>query len=337
MRGTVFDIQTYALYDGPGIRTAVYLKGCPLKCAWCHNPESQARDPEMAWWAERCVGCGACVKACPHGALGLEPAHRVRRSGARSPSTKDRAARSPMARVGTPERRPRRAGSPVRDQERCVACGACVKACPGEAQERIGYEIGVDALVERVARDRDFFEDSGGGVTFTGGEPTLQDEFLLAALEAFRGIGIHTALETCGAFAGQLVGPLVDAVDLFLFDLKHADEARHREGTGAGNSRIVENFAALVKRVGAERVVPRVPVVPGFNADDEAIQGLRALLEASGFHGEVQLMPYHGMARGKYERLGRDGAGDAEPLGDDDRRRIEDDLAGDGLQVVWGG
>jgi len=359
VRGNVFDIQTYALYDGPGIRTAVYLKGCPLRCWWCHNPESQRREPEMAHWQERCTGCGACIEACPHDALsldarglstigassrprrghrGLKPAVRVSGKPAAGGLGADRLAASPPGLAEGPPDRGLPARGVARDHALCTTCGACAAACPNEAQELIGYEITVDALVEQVARDRDFFHDSGGGVTFTGGEPTLQGEFLLAALGACREAGIHTAVETCGAFPGALVDPLADAADLFLFDLKHADGSRHREATGAGNERIVENFTALLERVGARRVIPRIPLIPGFNTDAADIAGLHALLEARGYTGEVQLMPYHGMARGKYERLGRgDEVVDPGRIDDGSRERIERGFAGDGLQTVWGG
>ena len=302
MRGTIFDVQTYALYDGPGIRTAVYLKGCPLRCAWCHNPESQTRAPELAVWPERCQGCGACVDACGHGAV-----RRV-------------------------------AGAVCWDPTRCTACGACVAACPHEAREILGHEITVDALVAQVTRDRDFFADSGGGVTFTGGEPTAQSDFLLAALGACRDAVLHTAVETCGVFPSALVPALAAATDLFLFDLKHADPAAHRAATGASNDAILDNLGALLNAVGPERLRPRIPLVPGVNTAVDALAALAEALRSRGYDGPIDLMPYHGLARGKYERLGR-GAEFRDPgrLDDVDRAQITELFSGEGLSPVWGG
>ncbi len=246
MTADVFDIQTYAIHDGPGIRTAVFLRGCPLRCWWCHNPE--------AWAGPK--GCGQ----------------------------------------------------------------------PQSAQE----------LVDQILVDRAFFEESGGGVTFTGGEPTTQAAFLLEALDLLRAERIHTAIETCGQFRPALCEPLAERVDLFLFDVKHVDPKSHRCGTGSGNERILANLATLVKLVGTERIVPRVPVIPGFNDGDGDICAISDLLWDLGFTDEVHLMPYHDWARHKHEELGlefRD-VGRLDPTA---RDRICALFDGRPLRPVWGG
>jgi len=223
--GLVFDIQHYALYDGPGIRSALYLKGCPLRCYWCHNPEAQRRAPEVFRWPDRL--------------------------------------------------------------------------------EEVGEAVTIDGIVARVLVDRPFFDRSGGGVTITGGEPTSQPGFLLHLLDKLRAQGVHTTLETCGYFPEPLVESLCALVDLFLFDIKHIDSRAHRSATGVGNERILDNFSAILQSVGKAGITPRVPLVPGFNDDDETLCGIADFLCAAGYQGPVHIMPYHGWAKSKYQALGR--------------------------------
>jgi pyruvate formate lyase activating enzyme len=300
MKGIVFDIQSYAIHDGPGIRTCVFFKGCPLHCAWCHNPESQRTAVELGVWPERCTGCGRCVEICPRGAA-------------------------------------RRVGKVVsRRMERCDCCGSCAAVCPNGAAERIGQEFEAREIAQRVVQDKAFYQDSSGGVTLTGGEPTWQAEFLLAVLDELKAQGIHTAVETCGWFDPDLVERLVGRVDLFLYDLKHRDDERHRRATGRGNRRILENFALILERFGAAGIVPRVPIVPGFNSDPDSLAAIAQFLMQSGYRGRVDLLPYHPWAEQKYARLDRVYCWDrAIPAGGVMVNHAGAVFAGQGLAPVW--
>jgi pyruvate formate lyase activating enzyme len=264
--GVVFDVRRYAVHDGPGIRTTVFLKGCPLRCAWCHNPESQSPHPQLLVRASRCLRCGACVAACPHGALELRD-DRVLTNG-----------------------------------EACTLCGACVAACPAEARETIGVSMTVADVLREVERDRLFYEGSGGGVTFSGGEPLAQSAFLLGLLRAGRERGLHTALDTCGHAPADVFERAVALTDLVLFDVKHADSERHREGTGVGNERILDNLRRLAAS-GVDCIV-RVPLVPGFNDAEDDLCDIAALVAALPRVPPVQLLPFHTAAEDKHRRFG---------------------------------
>ncbi len=297
--GIIFDIQTYALYDGPGIRTTVFLKGCPLRCAWCHNPESWNPKPQIAYTASRCAACSACVAACPNDALEMiEDAVR-------------------------------------RDFAECENCGACASACPNEAMEMIGHETTTQAVAEKALADMPFYEASGGGVTFTGGEPTAQFDFLLAAIKAVKEGGAHVALETCGLFAKDKLAALIEAVDLFLMDIKIIDDERHKELTGAGNELILSNFSEIVKRAGHEKVLPRIPLIPSVNAGAEEIGRIVDFLKSISHPGPVHLMPYNPLAKNKWEKLGRGGDyRDFGRLEDRDLSRVAGQFESAGFKVV---
>ena len=264
--GVIFHIMRFSVHDGPGIRTAVFFKGCPISCWWCHNPESQNLEPEVLYSPDRCRLCGDCAAACPHGA--------IERTGERIAVTAD-----------------------------CQLCATCVDACGAEARSVAGRIMTVSEIVAEIERDLVFFDESGGGVTFTGGEPFGQPELLEALLGACREQRIHTAVETCGAAARDSVLRLAGLADLLLYDLKILDPARHRQYTGAPNRNILENLEALV--AAGRPVIVRIPVVPGVNdgaRDVRAACDYLAKLDLT----RVELLPYHRAGTEKYRRLGRE-------------------------------
>jgi len=263
--GTIFDIDETALHDGPGVRMTVYLKGCPLTCAWCHSPESQARGPEIVWFETRCVHCGACVNICPQ---------RVRRLGLIAPE----------------------------DRARCTLCGACVEACPAGALEIRGRATTAGEIADHAERLMPFFARTGGGVTLTGGEPLAQPDFAHAIAALCREAGIHMAMETCGFAAWGTLERLVEVIDLFLFDVKHPDPAAHEEHTGASNEPILANLRRLIES-GAD-VIVRVPLIPGVNDDEATIGDLARLVVGLGAD-RVSLLPFNPATGGKYSWLGR--------------------------------
>ena len=268
MKGIVFDIQNYAIYDGPGIRTIIFLKGCPLKCEWCQNPESQKLNPQISYFKEKCQLCEICINACPNNALQL---------------LNDEI---------------------KRDKALCTTCGICSEMCPNLVMEIVGRNISVEELVEIVVRDKPFYDNSGGGATISGGEPTLQIDFLLELLKELKKQGIHTAIETCGYFNEDLICELVKYIDLFLFDIKLIDNEKHKEFTGVLNEKILENFSKIFSKVGNERINPRIPLIPGVNTDLSAIQQIIIFLQRINYNGQIHLMPYNKLTKTKYEKVG---------------------------------
>lgn len=268
MNGIIFDIQNYAIFDGPGIRTIIFLKGCPLKCDWCQNPESQKLSPEMSYFKEKCQLCGICVDTCPNNALQL---------------LNDEI---------------------KRDKALCTMCGNCAEMCPNQVMEIVGRIIPVEELVEIILGDKPFYDNSGGGVTISGGEPTTQIDFLLELLKALKNQGIHTAIETCGYFNENLISELVKYVDLFLFDIKLVDTDKHKKFTTVFNEKILTNFSKILSKVGSERIIPRIPLIPGVNTDINTIQQIIAFLKDVNYNGIIHLMPYNKLTKTKYEKMG---------------------------------
>jgi pyruvate formate lyase activating enzyme len=263
--GRVFLVERFAVHDGPGIRVAVFLKGCPLRCWWCHSPESQQPGPELVFKADRCLACGSCVQACRQHAITLD------------------------------------GGTSVTRRERCTVSGMCAAVCPTGAREIVGREITVPALLAEIERDRVFTERSGGGVTFSGGEPLMQSSFLAEALAACRAAGWHTAIETSGYAPWRAMSVALRA-DLILFDLKAIDDEVHRRVTGVSNRRILDNFRRLAGAHPAVR--PRLPLIPTINDDAVSLESVGALVAETGIR-DVDLLPYHTAGRAKYDRLGR--------------------------------
>jgi len=268
--GVIFHIMRFSLHDGPGIRTAVFFKGCPLSCWWCHNPESQSFSPEVLYSVDRCRLCGDCAATCPHGA--------IERIGERMTVTGD--------------------------GQLCATCAAaCTAACGAEARSVAGRTMTVTEIVAEIERDVVFFDESGGGVTFTGGEPFAQPELLEALLHACRARRIHTTIETCGAAARESVLRIGGLADLILYDLKILDPARHRQYTGGPNRNILENLEALV--AAGRPVTVRIPVVPGVNDGAADVRAVCDYLAPLGLT-RVDLLPYHRTGAEKYRRLGRE-------------------------------
>ena len=297
--GTVFNVQRASFHDGPGIRTTVFLKGCPLRCPWCHNPEGVAAAPEVLVSEVRCLRCGSCIEACP-------------RPGGPLP------AGSELGLAG------------------CLACGSCAQACPSGAREIAGRTWTVGEVLAEVQRDWVTYEESGGGVTFSGGEPLAQTEFLLGCLDACRQAGLHTAVDTCGFADRTVVTEVAERADLLLWDLKVLDSCRHLALTGAPLEPILENLA-----VAARSGVPiwlRIPVIPGVNDDEETMRAAARLAATTPSVQRVSLLQYHRTASGKRLRLGREDplAGTASPT-EERMRELAASFEGIGIETTIGG
>jgi pyruvate formate lyase activating enzyme len=263
---TLFNIQQFSTEDGPGIRTTAFFKGCPLRCAWCHNPEGMHTTPDLVWYDVRCIAARHCLRVCPENALHLD------------------------------------ADGMHIDRQRCTACGDCATACPSAALEVIGKIWTVQALLDELRKDQVFYETSGGGVTFSGGEPLLQVDFLAEILPRCQDAGLHVALDTCGALPWERYERLLPFVNLVLLDLKIMDEAHHRQATGSSNRLILENARRI-----AARGIPiwvRTPVIPGYTQDEANLTAIGNFIASELPTVERwDLLAYTNLGRPKYHRL----------------------------------
>jgi pyruvate formate lyase activating enzyme len=283
-KGMILHLQRLSTEDGPGIRTTVFFKGCPLACAWCHNPESIAQHPQVHWLENRCIGCYSCLEACPESALLREETDlKINR-------------------------------------EKCTGCGECAAACPSTALEMLGQVVEVDGLVKELEKDRAYFEKSGGGVTFSGGEPTLQSAFALNMMQALKTVGIPVALDTCGLCSTRALTEMLAGVDIVLFDLKLWDETSHRHWTGQGNTLIHENLMRVAdwmrQQPQTRQLWIRTPLIPGATDTLENITAIGHWLggKLKDSVTRWELCAFNNLGRDKYRRLGLDWTFQDQPL-----------------------
>lgn len=270
MKGKIFDIQRFCIHDGPGIRTTVFFKGCPLRCIWCHNPESQSIRTQLAFYTHKCILCKACEEACSVKAHLFDGfGHFV-------------------------------------DRERCTVCGECSRVCSASALELLGRDADVDEIMNEVMRDRVFYSNSGGGLTVSGGEPLMQPQFLIELLSKAKENGLHTAVETCGYASSDVIRSVAAFTDLFLFDIKETDDERHTALTGVAFEPIRQNLL-LLNSLGAD-IVLRCPIIPTVNDRDEHLQAIGRLASQLCGVRDVEVMAYHTLGADKYDALSMENA-----------------------------
>lgn len=276
--GTIFNIQKFSINDGPGIRTTVFMKGCPLNCLWCHNPESKSRKTEIFFDARKCVGCRSC-EVCPYGCHVFTDTEHIF------------------------------------NREKCTACGKCAAECYTDALELVGTEKSVEEVIAEVMKDEAFYENSGGGMTLSGGEPMFQFDFTYELLKRAKENGLHTCIETCGFAKWEQYEKIADLVDIFLFDYKETDPGKHKEFTGVTNELILENLKKLDEK-GCKTVL-RCPIIPGLNDTDEHFTGIAKTANSLRNVLEINVEPYHPLGKGKSEMLGKEYFSDDLSFADD--------------------
>lgn len=269
MKAIIFDIQKFSVHDGPGLRTLIFMKGCPLACIWCCNPESQSRALELVFYVERCIRSNRCLEVCPARAISVKE-NRL-----------------------------------VLDKILCNLCGKCVEVCYAEAWKMFGRVVDVDYVMKEIEKDVAFYRNSGGGVTFGGGEPLLYPDFVSAVAKRCQSAGIPVAIETCGYVPWKNLERVLDNMDLVMFDIKHLDPKMHKELCGCSNQLILKNLKAL-SRINNTEVIVRFPIITGLNdTEDNVNSTARFVASLNGNIKRVELLPYHKFGEKKYERLGR--------------------------------
>jgi pyruvate formate lyase activating enzyme len=282
-KSLIFDIKRYAINDGPGIRVVIFFKGCNLHCAWCHNPESISPKIEKMYAKAKCIKCGSCVDACPENAITLTP------------------------------------NGIITDPDLCKMCGKCAEACPSKAIEMSGKEMSASEIMESIEKERVFFDQSGGGVTFSGGEPLVHIKMLVELLDKCGKRGIHRAVDTAGNVSTETILNVAKKTDLFLYDLKMMDSVLHKKWINSGNEKILHNLKAIAGA--GVPVIIRIPLIGGVNDTDENIEHTAKFIsELAGDKKEVHLLPYHNIARNKYMKLGK--ADDFETLYEPDKKTL---------------
>lgn len=298
--GVIFDIKKYAIHDGPGIRTTVFFKGCPLACRWCHNPEGLSVASQRDYRQERCIDCGECIQICPREVL------------------------------------TRTADGIVADPAKCDLCQTCAAHCPSEAVDFVGRKVTVAEVVRQIEKDTAFYDQSGGGITLSGGEPLMQPEFLLELLEACGSLDLHRTVDTTGYADAGLLLEVAQQTDLFLYDLKLMDAAKHRDFTGVSNRLILNNLKLLSQN--KARIQVRIPIIPGINNDADNINRTADFVSALPGVEHIAILPFHNSARGKYGRLGMECiASEIECPSDAHLEIIAGWLEKSGVQVKIGG
>lgn len=266
-KGLIFNIQKFCINDGPGIRTTVFFKGCPLNCKWCHNPESNLCKPQIMYNSEKCVRCGLCDVICPQGAHNFEDVHRI-------------------------------------DRKKCISCGKCAEKCPHGAVELVGKEYSVQEVLEEVLKDKVFYDTSGGGLTLSGGEPLMQFDFAYQLLRKAKECGIHTCIETCGFVKTEDILKIAEVTDIFLFDWKLSNDNQHMKYTGKSNVIILENLKAI--DLAGSKIILRCPIIPGVNNTTDHFEGIANIANSLKNVVVIEIEPYHSLGNNKRKKLGQE-------------------------------